>query len=89
MHSMPHSSAINAVSAKERRLALKNLILYRQKVSRFVKNILNYEQDTKLRNTEGDAQALAKQAAKAKIGLALKIGDCIYYACTTILRCKN
>ncbi|RIY17431.1 hypothetical protein CJI57_03190 [Bifidobacteriaceae bacterium WP012] len=66
MHSMPHSSAINAVSAKERRLELKNLILYRQKVSRFVKNILNYEQDTKLRNTEGDAQALAKQAAKAK-----------------------
>lgn len=66
MRAIPHSSGISAKSASLRRSTLKNLAHRRQDVIRLTKHILDYNAANQSHNTEGDAQALAKQTAKTK-----------------------
>ena len=66
LRAMPHSSGISAATAKIRRSTLNNLSKRRKDVLYFTHNIVDHSKAIHLRNTEGDAQALAKQTIKSK-----------------------
>ncbi|MFP1696803.1 DUF6049 family protein [Gardnerella leopoldii] len=66
MREISRNSSISANITKTRRSCLNDLSHSRKDVLRFTKNILDYSAAKHPHNTEGDAQALAKQTAKTK-----------------------
>ncbi|RFT36847.1 hypothetical protein CG399_06935, partial [Bifidobacteriaceae bacterium NR015] len=66
MREISRNSSISANITKTRRSCLNDLSHSRKNVLRFTKNIIDYSAAKHPHNTEGDAQALAKQTAKTK-----------------------
>ncbi len=73
MQAIPHSSAISASKAKIRQSTLKSLQQHRKDVLRFTHSIIEQNKSNHLRNTESDAQALAKQTTKSKNKISSKV----------------
>ena len=66
VNTMPKNSGIEPKMTRLRRSTLSNLSRYKHDVLRFTHHILDYTASQQVHDTEGDAQALAKQTAKTK-----------------------